>query len=1054
MAWRKWLVRAMVFTVLGLSCLGAVVYQALTNPTAIRAQVLNHIRGRFVDGVSVSLDFAQLRLFGGIAVRELRAARTDGLDRNDFLYVPSGVIYHDKERLAQGVFAVRKLELHQPQVRLVRQADGRWNVSGLFAVSDPNEPLPAIVIQQGTLILEEGGASSQTPMLEIKNLAMTALEDPPGVVTIDGTGRSDVAGPVHFNGVAQRSTGDFTATLKADDIPIGPELVQRIAAFYPEASAQVQQLRGVGKIQASVAYHPASSQPLTYDVTGRLLNGELNNARLPLPLQKIDAFVHCVNGLIPLAHVTAQSGGASLDLTLKDVTPPKRTPDDWYDLARELDLQVDHLTVTDDLVKQLPKVVRDLQETYRAAGLLSVTHTFRRDDSGKWLKRWLLRSEDMQSEFKNFAYKLERITGTIDFEANNNQTSTTNVNLTGYAGPRPITLKGNVSGPKETAAIDLEIAGDDLPLDEKLFKALPSETGQKIARQFLPARSRLRGLRAEPMGRADLRATIHRDLGKEFANRFVIRFHDASVQYEVFPIPLEQVSGLLDLRTPGGWECRGFQGIHDGGVLHVDGQSYAPQGSGGVQDRIYVVIKGDNVAVDTESFKNALSPTEAPGRTALRHTMETLGVSGRMNFEAKVDESLSQPRDIDVSVSVDGCSLKPRFFPFDLNQLAGDVRYTRDQVFLTGMTARHGPSLLRMERAKVALRPGGGFQGWFYGVRGDPLAPDADFVGALPDGLRHGFKQLQLRGPLTADADVVVDAPSEPGGLVKLWWNGAVDLHAAALHLGLDMTNVEGRAACCGLYNGKRLESLVGNILVERAEIIGQPLENMHARFEIDPGSPETMRIRDFKAGLYGGTIGGEGRVEFAAAPRFDLDIKALQIDLGQFARQNHFGADAQLKGKASAALHLFGDSADVSGLGGNGRIDVMDGKLYRLPLELDLLKAFGLRLPDRTAFEQAHAVFAIGGPQLQVQSLDLYGNAISLRGKGTVDLDGNNLNLDFNADWGRLSQVLPEPVNDIPRAVSDQLLKIKMRGRIGDVHLEKEVAPGVVEPILKVLSQ
>jgi hypothetical protein len=289
---------------------------------------------------------------------------------------------------------------------------------------------------------------------------------------------------------------------------------------------------------------------------------------------------------------------------------------------------------------------------------------------------------------------------------------------------------------------------------------------------------------------------------------------------------------------------------------------------------------------------------------------------------------------------------------------------------------------------------------------------------------------------------------------VKLWWDGAVDLHDAALHLGLDMTGVEGRAACCGLYNGKRLESLVGNVLLERADLFGQPLENLHARVEIDPGSPEIMRIRDFKAGLYGGTIGGEGRVEFAVAPRYDLAINALQIDLGQFARQNRFGTDAQIKGRASAALHLYGDSADVSGLKGDGRIDVSDGKLLRLPLELDLLKAFGLRLPDRTAFEQAHAVFAIDGPQLQVQSLDLYGNAISLRGKGTVDLDGNNLNLDFNADWGRLSQVLPDPVNEIPRAVSDQLLKIKMRGRIGDVHLEKEVAPGVIEPILKAFSQ
>jgi hypothetical protein len=1041
----------MVFSVLGLSVLAAVVYQAWTNPAAIRAQVLNHIRGRFVDRVGVSLDSAQLRLFGGIAVSELRVARTDGLDRKDFLYVPSGIIYHDKERLAHGVFAVRKLELHRPQLRLVRQSDGRWNLSGAFAASDPKEPLPAVVVQQGTLILEVGGASSDTPMLEIKDLAMTALEDPPGVVTITGHGQTDVAGPVRFNAVAQRVGGDFTATFDALDIPIGPELIQRIAAFYPTAADQMRYLCGLGKVRASVAYHPASAQPLTYDVMGRLSNGELNHARLPQPLEKIDASVHCVNGLIPLARLTAHAGATTIDLTLKDVTPPKKMPpDDWYDVVRELDLQMNHLAVNDDLVKQLPDSLRDLEETYRPAGLASVTHTFHRDDSGKWRKRWLLRSEDMQSVFKNFAYKMERITGTVDFETTSEQTTTTDVDLLGYAGSRPVTLKGKVCGPKETAAIDLEITGDDLPLDEKLFKALPRETGQKIAGQFMPARSRLRGLRAEPMGRADVRATIHRDLGKDFANRFVIRFHDASVQYDVFPLPLEKVSGLLDLRTPGGWEVHDFRGVHDGSVLHLDGRSYAPPGSGGVQDRIYVVIKGDDVAVDTESFKNALSPSEASGRTALRHTMETLGLSGRMNFTAKVDESLSQPKDIDVSVSVDGCSLKPRFFPFDLNQLTGAVRYTHDQVFLTGMTARHGASVLSMEGGRVALRPGGGFQGRFDGVSGKSLTPDADFVAALPDGLRRGFKTLNLRGPLTATSKVWVDAPSEPGGLVRLWWDGDVELHDVALHLGLDMTGVEGRAACSGLYNGKRLESLVGNVLLERADLIGQPLQNMHARIEMDPASPETLRVRDFKAGLYGGTVGGEGRVEFAVGPRYDMTIKALQIDLGQFARQNNFGADAQMKGRASAALHLYGNSADVSGLKGNGRIDVVNGKLYRLPLQLDLLKAFGLRLPDQTAFEQAHAVFAIDGPQLQVQSLDLYGNAVSLRGKGTVDLEGSNLNLDFNADWGRLAQILPDPVNDIPRTLSNQLLKIKMRGRIGDVHLEKELAPGVVEPILK----
>ena len=133
--------------------------------------------------------------------------------------------------------------------------------------------------------------------------------------------------------------------------------------------------------------------------------------------------------------------------------------------------------------------------------------------------------------------------------------------------------------------------------------------------------------------------------------------------------------------------------------------------------------------------------------------------------------------------------------------------------------------------------------------------------------------------------------------------------------------------------------------------------------------------------------------------------------------------------------------------------IDVPDGKLYRLPLQLDLLKAFGLRLPDRTAFEQAGATFAIDGPQVRFEQIDLVGNAISLRGQGTANLDGSNLNLDFNADWARLGQFLPEAPAEVLRWGSDQLWKVKVRGRVGDMRFEPELVPAVTEPVKRLFS-
>jgi hypothetical protein len=155
----------------------------------------------------------------------------------------------------------------------------------------------------------------------------------------------------------------------------------------------------------------------------------------------------------------------------------------------------------------------------------------------------------------------------------------------------------------------------------------------------------------------------------------------------------------------------------------------------------------------------------------------------------------------------------------------------------------------------------------------------------------------------------------------------------------------------------------------------------------------------------------------------------------------------------ALAALHLQGDGTELADLKGNGKIDVPTGKLYRLPVLLDLLKAFGLRKPDGTAFVKAHMAFGIENAKVHVEALDLIGNAISLRGQGTADLDGSNLNLDFNADWGRFPELLPRGIILIPQAIGDQLLKIKVRGKLGAVRFDKELIPGVIEPLKKGLG-
>src|SRR5262249_43351171 len=112
------------------------------------------------------------------------------------------------------------------------------------------------------------------------------------------------------------------------------------------------------------------------------------------------------------------------------------------------------------------------------------------------------------------------------------------------------------------------------------------------------------------------------------------------------------------------------------------------------------------------------------------------------------------------------------------------------------------------------------------------------------------------------------------------------------------------------------------------------------------------------------------------------------------------------------------------------------------------------LRPPDETAFEEAHLAFGIHGPRVDFTRIDLLGNAVSLCGNGTMNLDGSNLNLDFFAVWGRLLQALPPVIDQIPAKFGQLLLKIKMRGRVGgEVKCTKEPLPPVVD-LMKVIGK
>jgi AsmA-like C-terminal region len=1045
MTWRKWLVRGLVFNTFGGIAVAALLYQLWTNPVATRRQVLSQLDRVFI-GAHVRLDSARLRLLGGISISDLRMAHRDDLERTDFLYVPDGIIYLDKERLANGDLAIRKIELQRVRLRVLRDREGRWNVANLLSPPNLNERVPMLVFKQATIVIEDQTTPLAGPLLEIKDVNLTVINDPLPTLAFEGNGLSDVAGPVHVSGKMQRATCDVALDLDASAIPIGPALVKRLAGISPAVAAHVQNLHGEGRLKASFTNRPANPQSLRYDATLTLTHGEFSHERLPWTLQGIEATARLVNGAIPLAHLAARSGPSKFDVTLKDLSLSrdftiKEDGSFLTDLVREMDARLEHVPVNDKLFDYLPPDLQDLKDDYSPSGFMSLTHTFRKDESGRWHKRWLLTAEGMQATYKLFPYTVERITGTADVEYENEMEPVVKLDLTGYGRDRPIMLKGVVYAAKSNCGIEIDIAGEKVPLDNKLYQALQPSC-QRLIEQFMPVeRGRDNKTVFAPRGFGDFKVMLRRRRGfPDLDKSFFITFHDAALRYVAFPYPLENVSGVLEL-YPDHWEAKKFRGTHNGGEITFSSLSHPPAGSTSAIDRpdwVRVDLQGHNIKLDDPDFLGALA-----SRKTLHHTWTMLHLAGHMNFEAKIVDIPGQPEeDINVGVTIDGCRMRPEFFQYTMEDVSGSFQYAQKRLYLNDVKAKHGQSVLRLTKGEVILKPNDtGFQVRLDAIQGTPVVPDDDFVNALPTPVGEPLKAIKLRNPLYAGTALIVDVGPDPNETL-FWWDGGVFLSKATLQAGLELSGLDGLVTCCGLKKGSHLEML-GNVALKTATLLNQPVQDVHARFYVQKDSPNELRIRDLTAQLYGGVLGGEGHVTFGPTLEYDMTLKAMNVQLEQFGRHN-FGADADMQGPVSAALHLKGEGRDIGGLKGNGNVFATTAKLYKLPRLLDLIKAFGLRLPDRTAFEQASAWFTIDGPQVRVDQLDLVGNAISLRGQGTVDLNGNNLNLDFNADWARLGQFLPEALSWGPRLLSDQLLKVKVRGRVGDMRFEPEIVPAV----------
>ena len=480
-----------------------------------------------------------------------------------------------------------------------------------------------------------------------------------------------------------------------------------------------------------------------------------------------------------------------------------------------------------------------------------------------------------------------------------------------------------------------------------------------------------------------------------------------------------------------------------------------------------------------------------------------------------ISPPLDPTTDVKVTFGFSGPTVTPKFFPYELTDFSGWLEYKNNRLDVAHMAARHGVSRVKLEAGEVRFYPDGAIWANLGGIEVKPCVADAALKKALPGKLGTALDELQLKGgtelvvkhlvvsvppdgkdnpapipPLrreglkAEDTRPVVGAAafgsapppflgegvggrgSSPNPII--YWDAELKLFGASLDAGVVWEDAFGSVACRGRYEGTHLGAVRGNVWLDRALVSRLPVTVARCQMRADaqlpdparPGQylPTTLQLVNVAGDLFHGALGGQARIVLTDTTRYEVLLTATDVQLEEVARHYRLGSDADLKGIAQAQLLLFNKPDPKTGrfvVEGSGKVDVPTGRMYNLPILLDLVKVLKLQTPDKTAFEQAHVVFRVQGDRIKVEQLDLIGKAICLGGSGELDTTGDYVKFEFYTAWSQvLKQMRDTPVGDLTAFLSKNLFTIKMVRENGELKYKPEPVPLVTEPAKAVLDR
>ncbi len=730
----------------------------------------------------------------------------------------------------------------------------------------------------------------------------------------------------------------------------------------------------------------------------------------PYPVEDIRGVVRFdESGLVYIENVRGRHGAA---LIRANGRIDRNSP--WA--AVEVEVKGSAVPLDEELFEPLSERYKSLWKRFSPRGAANILVHIKRKGAGRdeprprWRTSVTADLVDAGLCFDAYPYPLEKVGGRLELEQNR----ITFIGLTGSRDGGTLRIDGHaVFGESARPDLELRIDAASLRLDETLAAALPPE-GREVFAQF------------QPEGRVDLSGTVSLSEDRPgLAYDMHAKLRDATLCYKHFPYRIRGVTADVTIR-PDGISVLSAVGRHGEAELTATGDVRRLD-NGYVAD---LAFDCKQLAMD-EALYDAL-PVSMRAAWQQLDPRGTVRARTRLHYVSENGQTWNRHR---TEIEMFDGRFRFRGFPLVMSGVSAQVMVTDDRIEILRLEGRAGGGTIRMTGDIDIADPGK--RGTFV-FDGTDLTFSDELVSALPSRLRDLLAKIKAAGdfdlrlePLCFDADA--------SGFIKWDFAGNLTLRNARGDFGFDLREVTGLLSGHGSVERAGETTLDFRAELDRAVLAGWHMGDISARITRD-ATLDTVFVEDVSASLYGGEAVGFAEIDTSGdRTAYQMSVTARDVQLGRYLDVHRGGGELNkpradtTQGSIDGNLVLRGETGQRSYREGVGEMCVREAQIWKLPIIFSIFQVLNLT-PDENVFHDGRLEYSLHNDDLTFDQIDLRGRAVSLVGRGRMDIRTKRLDVTLLA--GSPVQLHVPILSEILEGASRELMEIKVTGTLAQPRI------------------